>query len=204
MSDERDLLYEHFISPKLEELFLSPKYGFMGLQRLYKAAKEFNIPRQYVKKWYDEQSVNQILLHRRPKIVYHKIIGDGNSYQADIIFLPYPRLNGGYIGLMTFINTSTRMAHIAPIKSRKTEEILPHFAFILDQIELKHGKINSIATDNEFYNNREITRFLEEREIEHFVELAGIHSKLGIINRFHRTLRAMLNKVMTHITLVNG
>ena len=68
----------------------------------------------------------------------------------------------------------------------------------IDHVESTDGKVNSIATDNELYNNRAISRLFDDNGVEHFVETAGEHTKLGIINRFHRTLRDLLNKMMTH------
>ena len=58
----------------------------------------------------------------------------------------------------------------------------------IDHVERTWGKIHSITTDNEFYNNREISSLFSDNDIEHYVETSGEHSKLGIINRFHRTL----------------
>ena len=57
------------------------------------------------------------------------------------------------------------------------------------------GKYISIATDNELYNNRRINNTFAYNNIEHFVEEGDILSKFGIINRFHRTLRNLLNKI---------
>ena len=39
----------------------------------------------------------------------------------------------------------------------------------------------------------------EDNDIEYFVEDSGVHSKLGIINRFHRTLRLLLDKFMLYL-----
>ena len=44
--------------------------------------------------------------------------------------------------------------------------------------------------------NTRISHLFEENGVEQYVEVAGTYSKLGIINRFHRTLRDMLKKVM--------
>ena len=126
-------------------------------------------------------------------------MGDGHGYQADILFLQHPRYNDGYIGLLTFINTSTRRIYLASIKNRSTEELIDKIEIWIDHVERTWGKIHSIATDNELYNNRRISNTFADNNIEHFVEESVIHSKLGIINRFHRTLRNLLNKYMIHL-----
>ena len=181
----------------LNETFYNQKDGFMGVNELVRRLKR-HVPSRIVREWYRQQTINQIIVPKRIRIEYHKTIGDGHGYQGDILFLPYPRLNKGFIGLLTFINTSTRKASVAEIKSRTTEELLDIIQVWIDHVESTDGKVNSIATDNELYNNRAISRLFDDNGVEHFVETAGEHTKLGIINRFHRTLRDLLNKMMTH------
>ena len=144
-----------------------------------------------------------MLVTRRRKIFYHKTIGDGHGYQADIIFLPHPEQNEGFIGMLTFINTSTRKAYIAKIRSRETSELANIIQVWIDHVEGTVGKIKSITTDNELYKNTRIEKLFRENEIEQFVEVSGDHSKLGIINRFHRTLRGLLSKMMLTRRSVN-
>ena len=184
------------VSDVLREIFYNPRSGFMNRNALIKRAHEKQVKIKDAREWYGRQAVNQIIMPRRRDIVYHKIIGDGDGYQADIIFLPSPRLNKGYIGLLTFINTSTRKAYVAKIKNRTTEELIDKIDVWLDHVEETWGRVKSITTDNELYNNIAISRLFEDSDVEHFVEFAGTHIKLGIINRFHRTLRDMLAKVM--------
>ena len=182
----------------LSDLYNDPKRGFMGLNELIKQTRIFKIPEDYVREWYKKQDVNQIIVRRREPIIYHKTIGDGHGYQADIIFFQYPKLNDGFIGLLTFINTSTRRAFVAAIKNRTTEELIEKIEVWIDHIRRTWGPIKSITTDNELFNNREIANLFADNDIEQFVEVSGEHTKLGIINRFHRTIRNLLNKVMTY------
>ena len=107
----------------LYELYYDKKKGFQSLKSLLAETRIFGMKPEFVKEWYKPQNVNQILYNRKQKIAFHKIIGDGHGYQADIIFLPHVRENEGYIGLLTFINTSTRYAYIALIRNRSTREI---------------------------------------------------------------------------------
>ena len=83
------------------------RYGYRSLSELKRMGKRMGIESNDVEIWYRDQAVNQIL-KRKPKIDYHKTIGNGNGYQADLMFFSKPELNDGYIGLLTMINTSTR------------------------------------------------------------------------------------------------
>ena len=177
----------------MRNLYYNPKTGFTSLQQLIKLVKQRypNTPSNIIKEWYDKQIPVQTIQQPNRRIEYHKIIGDGTSYQGDIMFLENKRNNDGYIGMLTFINNSTRFAYAYPIKTNKTGEIIANLRKFLGQVP---KEITNITTDNEFYNNREITNLFEENGIEHFVEDPNVHSKLSIINRFHRTLRGLLNK----------
>ena len=132
----------------LYELYYDKKKGFQNLKSLLADTKIFGMKPEFVKEWYRQQNVNQILNNRKQKIAFHKIIGDGHGYQADIIFLPHVRENEGYIGLLTLINTSTRYAYIALIRNRSTEEIYNKIEVWIDHVERTWGKIHSITTDN--------------------------------------------------------
>jgi len=113
-------------------------------------------------------------------------------------FLPFPEENDGYVGLMTFINTSTRKAYAYPIYGRRTEYLMNAIRQWMAEMTYLGNRVNSITTDNEFLRNKEITRYFATLSIRHFVEMAGDHSKLGIINRFHRTLRELITKVLEY------
>ena len=107
----------------LYELYYDKKKGFQSLKSLIADARIFGMKPKFITEWYRQQNVNQILNNRKQNIAFHKIIGDGHGYQADIIFLPHVKENEGYISLLTFINTPTRYDYIALIKNRSTEEI---------------------------------------------------------------------------------
>lgn len=187
----------------LKKIYYNTQSGFTSLKELKRRAKPLNISPDIVQSWYAKQKVNQVIVPRRNKIYYHKTIGDGSGYQADIIFLPNPEYNYGYIGLLTFINTSTRMAYADAIKSRRTEDLLSRIEHWIKYVYDGGKTISSFTSDNEFYRNRRISTLLAENNIVHYVEIPGEHSKLGIINRFHRTLREMLEKVMLHYRTKN-
>ena len=181
--------------------------GFITKKQLYQLAKQVNpnITQLIVSKWYDSHRTNQIIDRRIKKLPMHPIISDGNGWQADIFFIgddTYKRANKGFIGLLTFINTSTRFAYVYPIKSRETNEIAAGFHEFLKAIGTN---ITTLTTDKELFKNNTIRDLLQKHAIDnsiefirHFTEAPGIHSRLAIINRFHRTLREGLNTHFIH------
>lgn len=189
---------DEVVSDRLAEIYFDKRGGFGSLKNLIAKAEQQGIMKDDVKKWYKSQPVNQIIVPRRNPIAYHKTIGDGDGYQMDIMFLPFPLKNNGYTGILTFINTSTRKAYVYEIKTRTTEEILGALFEWLTYVKKTWGNVKTITTDNEFFRNRVISNFFTDNHVEHYVETSGEHSKLGLINRFHRTYRDLLNKMMTH------
>ena len=119
---------------QLHSLYFDNKKGFPNLRNLIKSAREHGIDRNYVKDWYNRQTVNQIIVNRKQPIAFHITIGDGNGYQMDITFLPNPRLSKGYIGMLSFNNTSTRKAYIAKIKDRTTESLILPISVWIDHV----------------------------------------------------------------------
>ena len=177
----------------LRRIFYNIDGGYPGLNELIERGRKYGIDKDTVKEWYRKQPVNQVFVPRIGKIYYHKTIGNGKSYQADIMFLPE---EDGYIGMLTMINVSTRSAYFEKIADRNTDYLIIIFEAWLDLLAREGKEITSITTDNEFFNNNRIRTFFRNNGIQHYVERRGEHSKLGIINKFHRTIRDIMNKMM--------
>ena len=124
----------------LHLLYYDNKKGFPKIRNLIRSAKEIGIDRNYVKDWYNRQTVNQIIVNKKQPMAFHKRIGDGNGYQMDITFLTKPRLIKGYLGMLTFINTSTRKAYIATIKDRTTESLILPISVWIDHVNKHVGR----------------------------------------------------------------
>ena len=136
--------------------------GFISKRNLYRLAKQVEpkITQSIVNKWHNEQRTNQIIDRRIKKLPTHTIISDGRGWQADIFFIgdsTYKRANDGYIGLLTFINTSTRYAYVYPIKSRETNEISAGFHEFLKAVG---SDIRTLTTDKELFKNNSIINML--------------------------------------------
>ena len=174
----------------LKNIYYNPIEGFCSIDELHRKAKKLlpKITKKEAQEWMMKQRVVQ-QNKKVTKINYHIIISDGFGYQEDVMFLDNPGQNDKYIGLLTFINTSTRFARVCPISNKKTNTYLGHIKEFIE-----NTKCTSLTTDNEFYNNDTVRKLLYEYKIDFYVEEPYEHSKLGIINRFHRTLRDLLNK----------
>jgi hypothetical protein len=107
----------------------------------------------------------------------------------DLTYLPkYKYENDKKYVLFTAININSRYAYA--YYSKITESIIK----MLDKFLENAGIINTITCDmGSEYTNDEVRAWLKKNNITVFYVLNDSH-KLGIINRFHRTLKSKLNK----------
>lgn len=179
---------------KINKIYYDSKSGFLSVNELYKKVKEVEpkVTITYIKEWLKKQEEYQII-RKSKKILYHPIISHDGEYQADIMFLDNAGNNNKQIGLITMIHVPTRYAYAYPISSRKTNQIMKGLNEFIEEAYEK-DPLQNLTTDNELFNNREVTKLLKENKINHFIEQPYEHSKLAIINRFHRTIKALLQK----------
>ena len=163
--------------------------GFRSLDKVYKAVKEKfpDIKKSDVKEYLESlgaENKNEL----KPKTMRSKM---GKSYSAFI---------GGYqIDLFIYkrkyyllaININTRYGYISkPIKNKSVHEVLPEIKIFVDRF-----KPQIISCDNEpAFTSKDTIDYLISKDIELRIITEQLHSSLGIINRFCRTIRDMLFK----------
>ena len=161
--------------------------GFRSVEKVYKAVKEKfpDVKKSDVKEYLESlgaESKSEI----KPKNMRSRM---GKSYSAFI---------GGYqIDLFIYkrkycllaININTRYGYISKqIKNKSVREVLPEIKTFVDKY-----KPEVISCDNEpAFTSKETVDYLISKNIELRVITEQIHSSLGIINRFCRTIRDML------------
>ena len=176
----------------LNDLFYTKK-NYDGINELYKKAKLIhpNITKLHVQNWLKKQQVNQIT-YKKVGAKYCLPIYSETTYafQIDLTFFPrYKKQNYQYYVLFTAININTRYAYAYYSKDKNMHTILD----MINKME-KKTIINSISCDEGTeFKNSEFKTFCEEKNIELFLIKSDGH-KLGIINRFHRTIKEKLTK----------
>lgn len=183
---------------ELERKLNEPKYNLLTAYKLYRKLKEeepnSSFTLQQIRDIVDKQETNQIT--RKPtKAKNFKIVAPPNSFQLDIMFLNDYEYRG-YDKILVFIEITSRKAWAYPMKKKKNEEKLEKInEFILDL----QKPIYLLEGDNE-WNSKEITNLLEKHNIKYsFIISNEEHitkqgNKLGIVDRFVRTLRNLILK----------
>ena len=167
----------------LKYLFYTKK--IYSINELYKYSKQAhpNITKKIVKEWTDKQQAIQM---NNPVKV-----GSNN-------FPRYKKQNKYYEVLFTAINTNTRFAYAYYCRNKDTETIL-------NLLKIMESKtiINSISCDSGTeFTNIKFKEYCKDNDIKLYF-ITGDGHKLGIINRFHRTLKEKLTQHFTAQDTVN-
>ena len=173
------------------------KLNFDGANILYNKAKLINkdISFDFVKDWLNKQATHQQTSNTSKRLNFLPIYSESPfGFQIDLTFFPrYTKQNDGYFILFTAININTRYAYAYYCKSKDAIQILD----IMKQFHKDCLMIDTITTDEgtEFKNNF-FLKYCTDNDIKVFFCKGDSH-KLGIINRFHRTLKDKLLKYFT-------
>ena len=161
--------------------------GFKSLDKVYKAVKERfpDVKRSDVKEYLEslgvesKSEINPKAMRSKMGKSYSGIIG---GYQIDIFI--YKRKY-----YLLAININTKYGYISKsIKNKSVHAVLPEIKIFVDKF-----KPDSISCDNEpAFVSKDTVEYLISKDIELRVITEQVHSALGIINRFCRTIRDML------------
>ena len=156
---------------------------------LYKKSKLINpkITMNIVKTWYKKQeSVQMTKVLKVGKKEYLPIYSEvKHSFQIDLTFMPRHKSNNNnnYV-LFTAININTRYVYAYYCNNKRMETVLD----LLKKMN-SETKINAITCDSgSEFNNEMFKKYCKDNKIKLYFIISDGHL-LGIINRFHRTLK---------------
>jgi len=178
----------------LEYLYYT-KHNYGGIDQLYKKAKEARpeIRKEFVREWLNDQKSYQLVKPEKVGIKkdFLPIYSEKRySFQIDLTFFPrYKEYNRKYYVLFTAINVNTRFAYAYYSKNKRGSTIMKFLKKMADKTV-----ISSITCDEgSEFNNSEFLDYCDKNNINIFFVKDDSH-KLGIINRFHRTIKDKLKQ----------
>jgi transposase InsO family protein len=181
----------------LKSIYYNPLTGFSGENQLYLRAREYGITLKDVKEFLKNQTVAQLHRPVNRKIDYFPIIGRaGGSYQTDIMFYDaFGRQNRGYKAILLFIEVTSRMLYVYPLKQKSALEVSLAFNRFLADIDYKIVTLNSdIGTE---FTNSTFQGIVDKYGIKHYTSEPGNHTQQGKVERVIRTLREKIEKYFT-------
>ena len=172
-------------------------HNYDGATELYRKAKLLNksIKKIDVSAWLKLQTVNQVMTNyslQKPENlpIYAQ---DPYSFQMDLTFLPmYTDANDGNYVMFTAINIDTRYSFASFAKNKEGTTILN----LLNDFYDDAAMVTAITSDSgSEFTNKECMKWFKAKDIKTYFVVGDSH-KLGIINRFHRTLKSKIEKYM--------
>ena len=176
--------------------YYNPSGQYTSIRNLYDAVKKEGITLKDVKEFIQKQETTQVF--KKPKQIKHYFpIVAKHKYeilQIDLVDMSdISSANEKYKFLMVAVDVFSRLAFAVPMKNKISHTIVESMTEILDETE----PIMINSDNGSEWINKDFKKLLRERGITlNYVEV-GDHHKMGIVDRFVRTLREKINKYCT-------
>jgi hypothetical protein len=177
---------------QLTELYYDPSHGLTHANKLYK--KVDGVSLKDIKVFIKQQELGQ-LYHQRNQKKFYPITAPPDSYQADLIFFYDKTINNGYDTALTLIEITSRRGYCYPMKGKATKQVMAVFNQFLNDVD---NKVDNLTTDKgSEFTSRTFKALIRRTNIKHFTADEGDHSKMGMIERFNQTVKALISKYLT-------
>jgi ribosomal protein L21E len=187
-------IYSIIMDDQLYKLWKDHSYPGIG-KFIPIAQKYFNLDNDTIKEFLQKQKSYQL----KKRIVRHKkrIIVTTDKFknlQIDLLdFQNLSKKNKGYNYALIIVDVFTRYAWMYPLKNKtkgEVNDILKEFL-----AENNDHKIRMITSDdgNEFTNSN-VQKTFDDYDIGHYVIKNQDHRRLGVIDRFSKTIKDMIFK----------
>ena len=115
------------------------------------------------------------------------------TYQGDLVFFEdISRSNHGYESILTVISANTRYVYAEPFK-RKSDTAIA-MGRIIKAAKQREPICYLITDPGSEFTSKSFETLMKSNEISHHLTEPKNHAPLGRIDRFHRTLRTMLQR----------
>lgn len=178
----------------LDEVYFNPANpgAFGGPHRLAKYGKvSLKVAKEFLKKQ-ETYTKHKAVRH---KFSRRKIFSPDIDYlwQADLITVRNPRVNGGNHYLMTVIDVLSRFAFVKPLKNKKATSTAEAFKEIFEE---SGRKPKFLQTDQGLEFAGKCKQFLKEENVVLFHNHSEL--KAAMVERFNRTLMQRIYKYLTY------
>ena len=189
----------------LQKLYYDPSQGLWSLQKIRDKLKSQNIriPVNDIKQFLKNQEVLQLFKQRHVK--HHFPLRSDTPFQRiqiDLLDVSNEHVikNRGCKFIFVCIDAYTRYVIAVPIKNKSEEQCVSAFQSILDQIgqvSEEYGLPTQVDSDNESsFMSHSFKQLCDENEMMQHFSQPGDYKSKGIVERFNRTLRLLIQKYM--------
>lgn len=187
----------------IKQLYNNPRYG-LSSTKLYKKAKELDptVTHSIVKEFLKSQETAQVFTERKVKKFY-PLISHGAFENVQIDLADYiqenANRNGGYKWLFCAVDIFTRYAIVFPQKDKSEKSCVDSLRKLIDEVKRLRFNIEEIQSDMESaFRSRQFKKICADNDIHQKIiePVMGKHP-LGIVERFNKTIRTLINKYKT-------
>lgn len=180
----------------IRDAFYDPKQGMVNRDKLFAKLRHLGVKLKDIRDFINRQQLGQ-LYHGPGTKQYYPITGPPGSYQADLIFYPKTKhANRGYDTALTLIEITSRKGYCIPMKGKKGPQIIQAMETFLQNN--KEENIQNITTDKgSEFTSKAWKDLMKKHAIHHYLADEGDHKKMGMIERFNRTIKLLISKYKT-------
>jgi transposase InsO family protein len=189
----------------LRKLYYDPSAGLWSINKLHDKLKAqgVRLSLKTIRQFLRDQEVAQVFHERRIK-TYFPLIADAPFQRIQVDLLDVS--NENYVRnrnvhfLFVCIDVYTRYVIVVPQRNKSEAECTRSLRRVLQEItELvgPYGVPSQMDSDNEpAFLSRGFKRLCAENHLEQHLNVPGDYKSKGIVERFNRTLRSLLQKFM--------
>lgn len=172
----------------------NPKLELLGRNKFTEVMRDKGIATKDIKEWLSKSALHET--YRVPKkLPMFKIVGSQESFQIDVIEMPYK--SSGYSKFLMLVNIPSRKMWAYPIKTGTVKDVLDAYIGFLRDVD---GKVSSLTGDD-FFSANDFVNFNEPKGIKLYTDIAkedhiSKGDRLGVLDRAVRTIKGWLQKQM--------
>ena len=180
----------------LENLFYSPNTLYTSVKSLYDAVKNKGIKQSEVREFVQKQEVNQLFKTQTKIKHYYPIVA---KYKFDILQIDLVDMsdisssNNGFKYLLVAVDVFSRLAFVVPMKNKEQKTIIDAMQ---DVTEVTEPTTINCDLGSEFVS-KSFKNMMEKQGTDINYVSVHEHKKIGIVDRFVRTLRRKINIYLT-------
>lgn len=189
---------------QLRDLYYNPKTGLLSKTKLYQKAKSLGlkVTNKIVADFLNNQEVSQVTKQRRIKHYFPLHATESfERIQIDLLDMSSEAIRG-FKWIFCCIDVFTKYAFVYPMKSKSETQCLTVYKEIIAEIMKINGfPPRQCDSDNESaFLSKNFKKFNDDYGIVQHLSDSGDFRSKGVVERFNRTLRAMINKykIATH------
>jgi transposase InsO family protein len=182
----------------LKKIYYDSETGLQGADELYRRAKEkeLTIKKKDVQAWLKRQETNQV--HAAPARIKHywpiKSNEKDHIWQCDLLDVSATAHTNGASFLLCVEDIWTRYAWVVPLKNKEGKTSAAAFQQVLDGKRIPKVLMSDNGSE---FKNRWFRALLKENDIQTSYAEPGDHHRMGVIERFNKTIRGKLVTYMT-------